>query len=125
MQTPYQPTPTIIVVDDDAALRTALTFMLESDGFKVLALESAERLLQEALPQPPTCLLIDQNLSGLTGLDAIAQLRARPLDIPVLLMTSNLRPHQRRTAERLGALIVEKPLLGDALISAISAALAH
>lgn len=115
--------PTIVLVDDDVALRTALTFVLELDGFTVEGLRSGEDLLDWTLPEAPACLVLDQNLPGVTGVDALAELRARAVTLPALLITSHPKPNLREAAARLGAVIVEKPLLTDALVSEIEAAL--
>ena len=114
---------TVVLVDDDAALRTALTFMLELDGFKVTAFASGEELLAGALPSPPACLVLDHNLSGMTGIDALSQLRARGVGTPAVLITSHPGPAVRATAAAIDAVIVEKPLLSDALKIEIDAAL--
>jgi two-component system response regulator FixJ len=113
----------VVLVDDDGALRLALIFMLELEGFAVTAHDSGEALLQATLPPAPVCLVLDQNMSGLTGLEALAALRARNQSLPALLITSNPRPGIRDAAAALGAVIVEKPLLGDSLSTAINAAL--
>ncbi|CAN5674865.1 hypothetical protein BH10PSE5_BH10PSE5_07460 [soil metagenome] len=97
--------------------------MLELDGFVVTALESGEALLAAALPPPPVCLVLDQNMGGLTGLEALAALRAKNHRLPALLITSHPRASIRDAAAALGAVIVEKPLLGDSLSAAINAAL--
>lgn len=117
------PTPTIVLVDDDAALRTALTFTLELDGFSVHAFGSGEDLLDGDLPEPPSCLVLDYHLSGMTGIEALARVRARGVGIPAVLITSHPSPGMRATAVALGAAIVEKPLLNDALKVAIDAAI--
>lgn len=114
---------TIVLVDDDAALRTALTFMLELDGFIVKAFASGEELLAGPLPEPPACLVLDQNLSGITGADALCRLRARGVTTPAVLITSHPGPILRATAAAVDAVIVEKPLLNDALKFEIDAAL--
>jgi FixJ family two-component response regulator len=118
-----QPPATIVLVDDDAALRTALTFMFELDGFKVRTFASGEELLGGELPNPPACLVLDLNLSGMTGLDALARLRARGVGTPAVLITSHPSPGVRATAAAVAAVIVEKPLLSDALKVEIDAAL--
>lgn len=123
---PIPPAPadaTIVLVDDDAALRTALTFMLELDGFKVEAFSSGEELLASALPQPPTCLVLDHNLSGMTGLDTLLRLRAQGVTTPAVLITSHPSLVVRSTAALIDTVIVEKPLLSDALKLEIEAAL--
>jgi two-component system response regulator FixJ len=115
--------PTVVLVDDDTALRTALTFMLELDGFTVEALSSGEALLECTLPAAPACLVLDYNLEGMSGLEALTRLRARDVSLPALLITSHPTASLRSTAAALDATIVEKPLLTDSLVSGIVAAL--
>jgi len=105
----------IVLVDDDPAVRGALTFSLELDGFDVEACDSGESLLQHRLMDRETCLVIDQKLPGISGLDALAQLRARNVTAPAILITSNPHRALRDAARNAGVPIVEKPLLGDVL----------
>lgn len=125
MPSPPVPMPTIVVVDDDDALRAALTFSLELDGYRVQALESGEALLGHDLPPPPACVVIDQYLGGLSGVETLERLRARGVTLPALMITSDLKAGLRTRAAVLGAIIVEKPLFGDILSREIQAALRH
>ena len=115
--------PLVVVVDDDPAVRGSLTFSLELDGFDVEAFESGEALLLRQLPDRPTCLVLDQNLPGITGMDALHQLRARHVDSPAILITSHPKRNLVEEAALAGVPIVEKPLLGDALLHDIHLAL--
>lgn len=117
------PAPTVVLVDDDADLRRALSFSLELDGFAVTSLESGEALLLRQLPATRACLVIDEKLPGVNGLGALAQLRDRGVTLPAILITSHGRPAMHREAARLEARIIEKPLLGDALAGGIREAL--
>ena len=112
-----------MLVDDDAALRTALTFTLELDGFVVQCFDSGEALLRSELPAPPACFVLDQHLTGITGIEAVAELRGRQITLPALLITSHPKPSVREAARALGVTIVETPLLTDALVLAIRRAL--
>lgn len=119
------PRPRVLLVDDDPALRMSLEFSLDLDGFEVLALDSGEALLRIAeLPSDDACLVLDQNLPGVTGVETLRQLRVRGVSLPALLITSNPPPSVREAAERVEARIVEKPLLGDTLTTHITAAIA-
>jgi FixJ family two-component response regulator len=115
--------PLIVVVDDDPAVRGSLTFSLELDGFDVEAFESGEALLMHQLPDRPTCLVLDQKLPGITGLEALDELRARRNDSPAILITSHPPRAVIEAAEKAGVPIVEKPLLGDTLVHDIHRAL--
>lgn len=119
----YPSLPTLVLVDDDAALRNALKFALELDGYRVQAFASGEDLLAADLPMRNVCLVLDENLPGMGGLDALEALRGRRVDLPALLITSHPGPGLRRRAGRLRVPIVEKPLLDDVLVRSIRRAL--
>lgn len=123
MLDPNPPKPTVILVDDDAALRTALKFNLEIEGFDVVTCESGEALLLSDLPAAPACLVLDYNLPGISGLDALVQLRDRQVRLPALIITSNPPAKVRDGIRAVHARLVEKPLLGDTLVGSIHEAL--
>src|SRR5262245_17601945 len=111
MVPPAPPPPLrLVIVDDDRALRAALTFSLGLDGFQVEACGSGEALLAHELPERG-CLVIDQRLPGISGLDALRALRARGVALPALLITTDPNRRLRAAAAEAGASIVEKPLL--------------
>src|ERR1019366_9873668 len=85
-------------VDDDVALRMALTFKLELDGYVVEALQSGEALLEHTQPTASACLVVDQKLSGISAIETLAQLRSRSMSLPVLLVTSHVTPGLRLSA---------------------------
>lgn len=115
----------VLLVEDDGSVRKALTFALRIEGYRLEVHESAESLLrQEALP-PAACVVLDLNLPGASGLEALGELRARGLDCPALLITTQPKPSVRTLAAELGVRILEKPLLGGALPNAIRDALAR
>ena len=111
-------TPTVVLVDDDLALLNALRFSLEIDGYRVVTCQTGEQLVRTPLPEQ-ACLVIDFRLSGLDGLEALDDLRRRHVTLPAILITSYASPSLRARAGRLQATVVEKPLLGDALIARI------
>ncbi len=118
-----QDTNIILIVDDDQALRNSLAFILQIEGYSAKTFASARELLDE--PELPTsgCLVIDQRLPDMTGLDLIARLRRRAVHVPAILVTTHpSRALQQRAAEA-GVPIVEKPLLTGALFQRINAAL--
>jgi FixJ family two-component response regulator len=119
LQTPT----TIYVVDDDSAVRRALAFALDLAGFTVETFESGEALLLQH-PKGAGCLVLDERLPGASGLDTLRQLRARAIDLPAILMTSHPQPACRKAAAAAGVPILEKPLEGETLISAIHQLLA-
>ena len=107
--------PKVLLVDRDADLRAALTFSLELDGYQVEALASGEGLLARTLPGRNACLVIDDKLGDVSGLETLGILRRRGVGLPAVLVTNRAHPALLARAGELDARVVEKPLLGDAL----------
>ena len=115
--------PTLILVDDDDALRSALRFALELDGYRVQTYPSGEDLLEAKLPDQNACLVLDENLPGISGLGCLSILRSRAVRLPAFLITSHPGPVLRQRAARMRVPIIEKPLLDDILVRSIRSAL--
>jgi two-component system, LuxR family, response regulator FixJ len=115
--------PLIVLVEDDVSVRKALSFALRIEGFRIEVHDSAEALLQAAELPDAACLVLDQNLPGALGAEALVELRRRGLACPAILITTQPKPEVRIAVERLGAHILEKPLLGGELPAAIRALL--
>ena len=115
----------IIVVDDDAAVRKSLKFSLEVEGFVVRTYAGGEELLNEIVIPNCRCLIIDQKLPGMNGVDLVARLRDRKIAAPAILITTHPSPALKRRAASAGIPIIEKPLLGSALLDGICQAITH
>ena len=119
------PAATILVVEDDSALRKSLKFSLQIEGFAVRLYASGRELLDD--PDLPThgCLIADQRLQGMTGLELIAAFRDRDISLPAILVTTNPTIALRQLAADAGIPVIEKPFLGDALFDGVRNALAR
>ena len=110
---------TVLIVDDDPAVCSALQFCLEVEGFAVKTYgSSAEVLSDEHIPKQG-CLVIDYRLPNLNGLDLLARLRQREIMLPAILVTSHPSDAVRRQISAAGAVLIEKPLLTEALLECI------
>ena len=87
----------MIVVDDDRAVRNSLKFSLEIEGFAVRTYSDGEELLVGGDAAISSCLVIDHNLPGITGLETIARLREEHAKVPAILITTH---PTRATTER-------------------------
>jgi two-component system response regulator FixJ len=107
------------IVDDEPAVRNSLKFSLEIEGLAVAVFAGANELLRERDLSRFRCLVVDQNMPGLKGLDLVAELRCRQVPVPIILITSNPSKALAARAETAGVPIVEKPLLGNTLVDKI------
>jgi two-component system, LuxR family, response regulator FixJ len=114
--------PIIAVVDDDAAVRNSLKFSLEFDGFVVRTYSSAEELLRSGNLSDCRCLIVDQNMPRMKGLELVAALRKQGLEVPALLVSGHVTSIVTSQALAAGVPIIEKPFLGNGLIDSIRAA---
>ena len=112
------PRPLILVVDDDPAVLGGLTFALESHQFDVRACASA-RAARQAGPEAADCMIIDQQLPDMSGLELLRLLRDDGVTAPAVLITTAPSPILQRQAELEGVEIISKPLLTDALYRAV------
>ena len=117
--------PLVVLVEDDLSLRGALAFSLQIEGYRVELCETGEALLMRPPPPRPVCLVVDQRLSGISGLDVLAVLRGRRVTLPAILITTQPTIAMRRRAAVIGVRIVEKPLLDAELFAAIAEELAR
>jgi FixJ family two-component response regulator len=112
--------PTVFVVDDDPAVRTALGRLLRSVGWTTRAFASAEEFLQEDLPLAGSCLIADVHLGRMSGLELLAALGTRPDSMPVILTSGVNDADMEREASRLGALaFFRKPFDVSALLDSV------
>jgi FixJ family two-component response regulator len=115
----------VVVVDDHPAVRNSLKFSLEIEGFCVHGYADADELLSVGDLPICSCLIIDQRLPGMNGLDLIAALQARQVIAPAILITSHPSFALSKRAARTQVPIVEKPLLGNGLLDTIHHAVAN
>jgi FixJ family two-component response regulator len=109
----------VVVIDDDLAVRNSLKFSLEIEGLTVRSYATGAELLSAGDLGLCNCLVVDQNMPGMNGLELIALVRARRFAAPAILITSHPSPSLRDRAQKAGVPIVEKPLLGNALLDKI------
>lgn len=114
----------VSIVDDDESLRRSVRNLLTSGGFPVETFESAEAFLQSAHRPNTGCLVLDQRMPGLSGLDLLKHLVATGSRISVIILTAHSDDETRRRALQAGAVaFLGKPFQGEALLGAVRRAL--
>lgn len=114
------------VIDDDAALRDSLAFLLESAALRAVTYESAGAFLERIAALEPGCVVTDVRMPGMSGLELIATLKAMKIGLPVIVVTGHADVPLAIEAMKAGVHdFIEKPFDDEALLSAIRAALAQ
>ena len=110
----------VAVVDDDVSVRRSLLRLLRSAGFSVMVYDSGESFLARENPIPPSCLVLDMHLAGISGPDLKHQLDEGGLHIPTIFITAH---DEEVTGERMrrfpGIAFLRKPFAGSALVELI------
>ena len=117
--------PTVVVVDDDEAVRDSLQAMLEAEGFVVETFADANRFLEGYRPTPDACLLVDVRMPGMDGIELLTKLATRVNSPPVILITGHGDVPMAVRAIKLGAAdFIEKPFAASTIVRSIRDALA-
>lgn len=111
---------TIFLIDDDAALCHPLSVLLEVSGYCIRAYNSAESFLGEVEHTTKGIMLVDQRLTGMSGLELQAELANRGIVLPIIFISGNGDIQMSVQALRNGAInFLEKPLNNEELLTGI------
>jgi two-component system response regulator FixJ len=114
------------VVDDDAAARESLAFLLASAGMANRTYASAELFLSAIPELGRGCIVTDVRMPGMSGLDLLGQLREAKVNLPVIVITGHGDVPLAVEAMKLGAVdFIEKPFNDDLLLASIETAIAR
>ena len=103
--------PSILIVDDEPGVRSALGGVLRDEGYTVDAVDSGEACLQRLAGQPYDVVLLDIWLPGMDGLATLTRMRERQFDAQVVIISGHGNVESAVRAIKMGAFdFVEKPL---------------
>jgi two-component system, LuxR family, response regulator FixJ len=111
----------VAIVDDDDAVRDSIRFLLEMAGCTVRSYDSPLSMLDNGW-RTLDCLVVDQHMPGVTGIEVLTRLRREGANLPVVLITGSISPDLERRAAELGARVMVKPLVEDDLLAFIGKA---
>ena len=118
-----QPLPSVLLVEDSEAIRTAFTILLEETGYLVHAAEDGHEAVRTATEHEPDLVLLDMGLPGMDGLDVVRTLKAQPSTaaIPVIALTGRDDSGSRRACMQAGcAEYILKPINTQALLRTVA-----
>src|SRR5438552_1414081 len=115
--------PTVMIVDDDAAVRDSMRALMESAGYAVEDYSSAKDFLNALVP-PDSCLITDIRMPEMDGLELQQEINKRDLDLPLVVMTGHGDVPLAVRAMKAGALdFVEKPFDDELILASVKRAL--
>ena len=124
MQEPQESDALIAIVDDDPSVRRGLQRLIRSAGWKVETFASAQEFLARPSGISPSCLVLDLQLPGLSGLDLQQRMADLGLDIPVVFLTGQGNIPASVKAMKAGAIeFLTKPVDEQNLLKAIEEAI--
>ena len=115
---------TVLVVDDDASVREALSDLFQSVGLRVEVFASTQEFLKNRRPEGPGCLVLDVRLPGKSGLDFQQELNAANISLPIVFLTGHGDIPMSVRAMKAGAVeFLTKPFREQDLLDAVQTAL--
>src|SRR5947207_5279898 len=116
--------PTILVVDDEPGVRSALGGVLRDEGYTVEAVSSGEACLERMTRGAVDLIVLDVWLPGMDGLATLGRLRERQVDAQVVLISGHGNIESAVRAIKMGAFdFVEKPLSLDKTVLVVNDAM--
>jgi two-component system response regulator PrrA len=113
---------TVVVVEDDEAVRSAVQRGLQMHGFDVRAVPDAEAALVEVARRRPALMVVDVGLPGMSGIDLCRRLRDLEVDTPVLVLSARDQVGDRVAGLQAGADdYLVKPFALDELVARLQA----
>ncbi len=114
----------VVVVDDERNIRRTLSMVLEGEGYVVETFESAEEFIPRLSGGPIDVVMLDVQMPGMDGLQAVQKIREDHSDLPVLMISGHARPEEAVRAIQLGANdFLEKPLSRERVLVTVKNAI--
>jgi FixJ family two-component response regulator len=114
----------IFVVDDDPAVRETLSMVLSAGGYQVICFADGAALLVVARSRTPSCILLDVNIPGKSGLDILKELHGEDYPAPIFMISGQGDIAMAVDAIKSGALdFIEKPFRGSEIVARLDEAI--
>jgi FixJ family two-component response regulator len=114
----------VAVVEDDEAMRLAISRLLESEGYVTEAFASAEAFLASDAQSRADCVVLDIHLPGMSGIELHDRLTTAGAARPTVFITAHDDKHLRRRVMQRAECLLTKPFLGETLIQAVARSVA-
>ena len=116
--------PVVFIVDDDVSVRELLEHLILAAGWEPVIFDLAVQFLERTVVSGPSCLILDVNMPGLSGLDLQREMATDGRKIPIIFVTGYDDVPMTLQAMKAGAVeFLTKPIDTSALLQAVRAAL--
>ncbi len=117
-------TATVFIIDDDSAVRDALSLMIEQEHFAVATFENAEAFLASCQSECYGCAIIDIRMPGMDGMQLQEVLSKRNIHLPVIFLTGHGDIPMSVQAMKAGAMdFLTKPVTREKLLASVRLAI--
>ena len=114
----------VFIVDDDVAAAASVAALMTSIGYESRVYHSGEEFLEDSDGNVGGCLVLDIRLSGISGLEVLAELNRRQQPIPTILISGHADPESCKRALEMGAVAcLEKPYTSKQLCDIVASVL--
>ena len=118
------PKPTVLVIDDEDAIRSSLRMILEYEGYRFLGAGSGKEGLEAVASSPPDLVLLDIKMPRMDGLEVLQRLKEGDPSLPVIMISGHGTISTAVEAIRAGAFdFMEKPLERDVVLHRVARAI--
>ena len=118
--------PRILAVDDDAQILNLLKMIFRRTDYQLMTLQSSPKTALLAQYKDFDLFILDLNMPGLNGFEVMHQLKSELPELPpVILLTASNRPEDRKQAEQMGMIMLQKNFLHQKLFAVIDELLAE
>ncbi|GHB20626.1 DNA-binding response regulator [Pseudovibrio japonicus] len=119
--------PSVIhIVDDDPAVRDALSLLFETEGFRVKSFANAEEFLGGVEEETPNCVLLDVHMPGRSGIDILKSLNGENFPAPIFIISGQGDIPMAVEAIKSGAYdFIEKPFDVESIIARVREAVSR
>ena len=101
----------ILITDDSSSQRIILSGMLEKLGYEVDTAGNGQEALEKIHANPPDCLLLDNLMPVMNGLETLEALQARNISLPIIMLTADIQEWLKTRCLELGATtFLNKPI---------------
>jgi FixJ family two-component response regulator len=108
---PHENTGVIAIIDDDGDVTDVLGGLLEIVGYQVETYQSADQFIAGIDAGRPACIVVDQHMPRMTGLEMLTKLGGQGVSIPSVLISGAPDAHIVRQASELGVMkVLQKPM---------------